>query len=124
MELEIGGGRGAEWLDLRLHLVWSKLGKSPDCVLSVAEKPVCLWWLPPRRSRVRQLKNGLICLKQAYWFQTLTAGYFVRRIPVFDLWRWVGLCGVFSLVCGVSALPLQRQDVISVMSGHGFIASY
>lgn len=47
-----------------------------------------------------------------------------KKILAFDLSRWVGLCRVFSLVCGVSALPLQRQDVISVMSVQGFTVSY
>lgn len=47
-----------------------------------------------------------------------------KKFLAFDLLRWVGLCRVFSLVCGVSALPLQRQDVVSVMSIQGFTVSY
>ena len=86
---------------------------------------------PLEREGVLQLKNGLICLEQAYCFQALTAvGWFFffffwsKNFLAFDLSRWVGLCRVFSLVCGVSALPLQRQDVISVMSVQGFTVSY
>lgn len=48
----------------------------------------------------------------------------VKKILTFDLSRCVELCRVFSWVCGVSALPLLRQDVISVMSVQGFAVSY
>lgn len=75
-----------------------------------------------------QLKNGLICLEQAYCFEALTAGFLLKKKKKqnlsSDLSRRVGLLRVFSLVCGASALPLQRQDVLSVMSVQGFIVSY
>ena len=108
------------------------LGKSTDCILSVAGKYVCLWCLPPGEGR------GAPAEKWPYlsWAGLLFSGthscglgfffffFWSKNFLAFDLSRWVGLCRVFSLVCGVSALPLQRQDVISVMSVQGFTVSY
>lgn len=90
----------------------------------LVEKCICLWWPPPRERRGAPAEKwphlswtGLLFLGTHSWF-------FVKKILAFDLSRWVGLCRVFSLVCGMSALLLHRQDVISVVSAQGFTVSY
>ena len=90
----------------------------------MAGRRACWWWLPPLRRKSASAKNwphlslgSLLVLATHSWL-------LVKKILAFDLSRCVELCRVFSWVSGVSALPLPRQDVISVMSVQGFVVSY
>lgn len=88
---------------------------------------VCGGYLPREGRGCSSWKMASSVLSRPTVFRLSQLGFYFflsKKILAFDLSRWVGLCRVFSLVCGVSALPLQRQDVISVMSVQGFTVSY
>lgn len=70
--------------------------QSTDCILSMAGRRACRWWLPPLKEESASAKNwphlslgSLLVLATHSWL-------LVKKILAFDLSRCVELCRVFS----------------------------
>lgn len=98
----------------------SRLQQSADCILSMAGRRACRWWLPPlRRKRVLQLKTGLICLQEAYWFQPLTAGFLSKRFSLLTFQDVQNCAGYFLefVVCLLYLCTEARCHICHICSG-------